>query len=318
MATTVVTPVETETTQPASNLTIDQTRTEQTTQQKTREDVEKKYAQLYGETQNDVTVQGAEAVTTGTGTEAPVVKPEVLSTSTEAPAPVKTTEQMVSEALAAQKAAFDAQMTEVLSRLPKPPEPVKPVEKPLEQYLKEGDLAGYHAEMQRRTKEAIMAELAPQLSQSTTQEAVERIQAQNELTNFFDKVKTDNPDLTPMEDWIAAESQKRIAVALHAKAAKNEKVTPADLVKVTKEAVTESVGHVRKAYLSIRGSGKEEGLTIKKTVVATSPLTPNAVTERLVEKPKDDGEYKGETTLDYISRRQQAGVSGRGFNPPTR
>lgn len=253
-----------------------------------REEIQKQYQEHYGAPVETPTQEP---------TPAPAQEPPVEAAPAEPPAP--TVEELLAKVITPLVEKINALETRLT---PAPTPTVAPEEKKLIDYLRSGDVDGFEAALVQRVRDKVK----PEVTQDSTNEVVARVRAESEIKSFVDTVQSQNSDLAPMQGWIVAEASNLIEAAQKADKIK----TLDDYVKIYKESVTKAVDTVRKAALTIRGSGKSEGMTVRKEVISTgviSPNSPNAAEEaKKQEKPT-------ESTVDYLARRQAQHGVGRGL-----
>lgn len=255
--------------------------------------VEQKYQELYG-----APAPEPEA--------APAAEPTPEPVAAEPAAPQKTVEDVLREALAPMAEQFATLKQEIAAlKQPVVTTTATATDKTLVEYLQAGDVDGFEKALQGRIARAISG----QVTAESTDQAVERVRAEQDVKSYLEKVEAENQDLVPMKDWVIAEAQRRLEAVVQSGQAK----TIPQFVAAYKQAVNDSVVNVRKAYQQIRGAGKSEALTVKKTVVSSTPLPSNQVVDHEPKEPQptepnvDPG--------DYIARRQAASATGRGLLP---
>lgn len=170
-----------------------------------------------------------------------------------------------------------------------------------------------------KTKEAValLRQSAAQeaLKASTsqvTQEVEERLQVQSNIRTFVDNLRSENPDLLPLEDMISAKAQARIAFAQQQHVASGKQWTYADLEREYKSAVNAEMEVAKKFVQQIRGAGKQEALTTKQVVLSSTPVAPNAVTSHRPDNPP--APTQPESPQDYLAKRMALNFSRRGVN----
>lgn len=200
-------------------------------------------------------------------------------------------------ALTAEIAALKAQLT---------PKPVEPVATP----VTEEDWLKLLADGKKSEGELALARvLGPQIQQQAVQQALQLMQAEREVTDFSTKVKAANPDILPMEAYVAQAAQARIEAAKASGLIKS----PADYVTVYKQAVTAEIENARKLVQTLRGAGKQEAITRNAEVVSSQTVKPNAVNlER--DAPAKPGEPPVEDAAAYLAKRNALHARNSGLS----
>lgn len=173
----------------------------------------------------------------------------------------------------------------------------------------EADWLRYLAEGKKEQGEALLAAKVKSIvGDGLEQAAVEKTLALIDAQSFANKVRTDNPDLLPMEQYITAAAQQRIMAAQAAGKIK----TPGDYVTVYKDAVNTEIAAARQLILSFRGEGRQEGLTRQAQVLASPSLQPSQVdTQR--QTAAVPTEEPVQTPSDYLAMRQANKARGQGL-----
>lgn len=242
-----------------------------------RDAVIQKYEALYGSAPVDEAVV-TDPVVTETASAEPVVDPR--------------------DAALAAMAAELAAIKEAVTPKPAPAEPV--VQEDWLKLLADGK--------KTEGEQALLKLLAPQIEQQAVQQAIARINMQSEINTYTEKVRADNADILPMEQYIANAANVRIQAAQAAGTIK----TPADYVTVYKQAVAAEIENARKLVQTFRGAGKQEANVRNQVVVASPTIKPNAVnTEREAPKP---GEPEVEDASSYLAKRQAQHARNSGLS----
>lgn len=199
--------------------------------------------------------------------------------------------------------ALVAEINDMKGRMAQPAAPVATTPAEDQDWLK------FLAEGNREKGEALLARKVQSLvGDQVQQQAVEKTLALIEAQNFANQIRTDNPDLMPMEQYITAASAQRIEAAQRAGKIK----TPADYVTVYKDAIKTEVAALRNIILTYRGEGRQEGATRTTAVLASPSLAPSAVnTERGTQQQAV--EPPAQTASDYLQERQLRAARQRGI-----
>jgi hypothetical protein len=140
----------------------------------------------------------------------------------------------------------------------------------------------------------------------------ELMRAENEIDRFTTDLRSQNPELVPMEKTIAVDAQERMAAARNAGLIK----TTDDAIRIYKESVTEAVKSARKLYLLIRGEGKQEAQVRQREVLSSRPMTPQATdTNRPQATGQEAQEPPVETPAEYLEKRRAVDNWRKGLAP---
>lgn len=232
-----------------------------------REQIVRKYEQTYG-------------------TPEPVVKQEQTVVSTETPGP----------SFAEQMAAFKAELLAELK--PKPVESVTTQEEQANWLKLLADGKQAEAEIALSKIVAKNSNFSS-IKSDAVREALEAFTVQQEVANYVSQVrsKPENAEALRLEKYITSAVQARMAEAQAA----GKLSTPADYVKVYKASVDTEVEEARKLALTLRGEGRQEGLTRTSQVLSAPNLQPNKIdATRQQQAPAED---VPETYQDYMASR---------------
>ena len=251
--------------------------TENTEQQNQREAVQQKYERLYN----------------GQGTEVVQTDPVVTSTSSAVP---DSTTQLLD--------VINSLKAEVAALKPKPAEAAPVVTTPWFEQLRQGNFEGAEADLVNRLKSNVTTEATRQ----AVAEAVETMRVQMEIDRFLIDLRGQNPDIAPMERYLRAPVEGRLASANTAGKIKSTE----DYVREYKFAVDEEVKEMRKVTGQYRAAGKQEATTRNQQVISSSTLQPQSVSTQMNQQ---GAEEKPETVQDYLALRRDkaAQIRGMGF-----
>lgn len=224
--------------------------------------------------------------------------------------------QLDPETAAALAAAQDriTQLEAALKQVAQPPTPpapepagAPPSKKDWLAYLQEGDKEGF----QRSFADAIRESVAPEVQQSAVSNALEMFRAESEISQFNASVRDSNPDLRSAEQYIALDAQAALIAAHNAGKINNV----SQYVNEYKTAVQSAVDRARKLVQDFRAAGRQEGQTISREVVSSSPLPPQSFSpdRGVVEK---SAEPQNASPFDYIRKRQERLQAARGLSMP--
>lgn len=227
------------------------------------------------------------------------------TTITPEPAPVEppvTAPQAVPDQTSLALQALLAEVTSLKAQIAKPTEaPAATTPEDWLQLLSEGKKSD--------GEKALAKALGPQIQQQAVQQALAIMQAERAVNDFVSEIRTANPDLVPMEDYIALAADAKIQAARNAGSINS----PADYVKVYKEAVSAEIEKARTLTRTFQGFGKTQATTRIEQVAAVPTLKPNTVNVQR-EAPVSGEPAPAETASDYLAKRQaqHARISGMG------
>lgn len=147
---------------------------------------------------------------------------------------------------------------------------------------------------------ALAEVLGPQIQEAAVQKALALMQAERAVTEYNNEVRQKHADLLPMEEYIAMGANARIQEAQASGLIKS----PADYVKVYKEAITAEIEKARKLTQSLQGAGAQRATTRVTEVVASQSLKPNPVNNQR-DQTTAPAEPQIETVSDYFAKRKQ-------------
>ena len=235
----------------------------------------------------------------------------------EPPAPAPTPTPDPNALLLAKLEAMQAEITAL--RNPAPPTPK--IEQPAApEFVGDDAVAneflklmseGKAPEAIKALKAAISREVEESSKVSVTREVEERLETQGRIKSFVDNIRTENPDIIPMEDWISARVQQHIAVAQQSQLASGKGWGLADVEREYKAAVSAEVENAKKFVQQIRGAGKQEGLTTQQRVVSSQPVPPNSITSNRPDTTPSAPQP--ESAQDYLAKRLQQNWAKRGI-----
>lgn len=158
-------------------------------------------------------------------------------------------------------------------------------------------------------EKALAKALGPGIQQQAVQQALAIMQSERAINEFVSEIRTKNPDLTPMEPYIALAADARIRAAQAA----GKVNSPADYVNVYKEAVSAEIEAARNLTRTFQGVGKTQATTRIAEVAASPTLKPNAVNLQR-EAPAQAQPEAAETPESYLAKRQanHARLAGMG------
>jgi hypothetical protein len=187
---------------------------------------------------------------------------------------------------------------------PKVEEPVVVKAKGWEEYLRDNDIDGFKREFEKAIRESI----TPQILEQSKRESVEEMETRTELNTFNSQIRSNNKDLSEVEDWIAS-----VAVAKFNARGESGKITDyKTYISEYKAAVNEAVADIRNRIQRYRADGKTEAMTVRKEVLSSTPLSPNTVNTTR-EAPKTPSE-PDTSPASYLQRRAEQSRRQRGLS----
>ena len=162
---------------------------------------------------------------------------------------------------------------------------------------------------------ALAAEVAKQVEQKVKPDTIEAAvarareisRAENEIESFVKDLRTANPELVPIEQWVTYDAQAR----LEAVQASGKIKTTEDAIREYKKAVLDATESARKIAQTFRGSGKTEAMTRSRDVLTASTLSPQQVDTSRTQQGSDPNKAPEPETLDNYFEKRKAQESQR-------
>lgn len=254
-----------------------------TPQQTERETVEQKYSRLYQQPEGQV--------------------PPVAPSPT--PPPVVETPPDSSTLLLEEIRKMREELNGVKTIVtPPPPPPIPdPVVTPWFNQLREGNFAGAEQDLINRIKSAVERDVTIK----AVAETESRMKVQNEVDRYLTDLRTNNPELVPMEHYLAAPVQNRIEQARLA----GKVNSPDDFLREYKSAVNEEVKTLREITLKYRAQGATTATTRQTDVRGAVTLEPQQVSSPNLE---GSSEPQTESSQDYFAKRRGSEALFRRMN----
>jgi len=198
----------------------------------------------------------------------------------------------------AQYEALAAQVQELLAKQAAPAPAAPPT--PQEDWFSLLQ-SGKRTEAEQVLKDYIAQGASQKIIQETLVQAMELNRMEREIEDFNNSVRATNPDLLDVEDLIALKAEKEFAVLQPT--IKNNK----DYVAAYKKAVNKASDDVRTILRRTRAAAKNEAMTVRRDVVASTVMQPNDITNRQeTGLPQGETETQMQSPTDYLAARQQA------------
>jgi hypothetical protein len=206
--------------------------------------------------------------------------------------------------------AFTALNTELqtikaqLSNAGQAPKPVSAETKDefLDLYAR-GDKAG--------ARQALIKEMAPsikaELSRSVSQDVIRATRAEQDIREFSNRLRSENPELVPFEKAISLEARDMVQTAMKQEIVK----TVDEYVSASKQALKMTVDAYKKRALALRGEGVTQAQTRTQQVVASSAVQPG---QTAITKSSDSNSQEPDVSAkSYLARRREKNMAGRGI-----
>lgn len=207
--------------------------------------------------------------------------------------------------------SMQSELAELKSRVPTPAVPtstpvdVEPAWIPL---LREGKIKEAEDAMANSVMAKIKDQLQAQILEQSTTQTREVMRAEADIDRFTTELRSQNPELVPMEKLIAVDAQERMATAQKQGFIK----TTDDAIRIYKSSVTDAVTSARKLYHTLRGDGKSEAQVRQREVLSSRPIPPQQVD---TSRPQviNEQEPAVETPQDYLRKREEANNRRKGL-----
>jgi len=256
-------------------------------QQAAREAIVQKYDQLYGQ---EVQAPPAPVSEPAPAPPAPIVAPQVSAPDPE------------SENLKARIAQLEQQLARPLAPVPAtPPLTAEPVPATWEDLLLAGKLTEAKAALIKDVQKTIIEQNGPKI----VQEAVEVSEAKGQISQFLVTLRTQNPDLAPMERYLLSPVNLRMEEAQKA----GKITTPAQYAEHYIQAVNAEVDELRKLRQQLVGAGRDEALVRQKEVLSSTPIPPSPSPTREAAPPVEG--TPADPVADYFAKRKQTAAALR-------
>lgn len=202
--------------------------------------------------------------------------------------------------------SMQTELTELRTQLkPAAPPPTETPEASWVALIREGKFE----EAEIAMADAIAKRNNPLTVQQAVTQAREIGRAEAEVDRYVTELRTQNPELLPMESWIASEAQKLMAVAQQSGKIKSTD----DAIQSYKTSVSEAVSSARKLYQRIRGDGKQEANTRNREVLSSLPIPPQTVDNTRSQNTSEGQEPPQESVQDYLQKRSDAANKRKGL-----
>lgn len=172
--------------------------------------------------------------------------------------------------------------------------------------------AGKRTEAEKRLEDQMVTGAGQKIIQEAISRVTEINRMEREINDFNTQVRAQNADMLDVEELIANKAEKDFAMLQAAGKIQNSK----DYVDGYKKVVSGAVDHVRNIMRRTRAAAKNEAMTTRRDVLASTVMTPNDIQRR-----EDQGQGNAQPTepqvqspTDYLAARkanyrQIAGIS---------
>lgn len=215
----------------------------------------------------------------------------------------------IPEELTSTLSAMRAELTELKQNVNKPTAVVTPeVKQAWVEKIKLGDYEGAERVMAEALEKRFEGKFA-EIQQKTYNDAVSAAEANYQMREYVNRVKSENPDVAQFERYLEAPVAQRIESARQAGKIRNMN----DFVQAHKAAIDAEVAEIRNKVLQFRAAGKDEALTRKREVLSSTAVTPQQVNSNQIIPPGSD-DNQGESMEAYFARRRSDESRRRGLN----
>lgn len=194
------------------------------------------------------------------------------------------------------------------------PEAVKPetpqnVASMYEKGVPEGWMAELQAGNIKQAQELLERQMAeavrPQLEREILTRAADVVRAELDTRQFVDSLRAKMPEVQPLEPYISAYVERRMAV-------EGQNATSiAEYVDIYKRVVEEEMTKAREAIQQLRAAGKNEAMQVKQEVLSASTLPSSSGDKGAVEKPTEPAPLSPQ---EYFAERMRQHLRFRGIS----
>jgi hypothetical protein len=209
-----------------------------------------------------------------------------------------------------------SEMRRELAALKQPTQPVAPVvqtapDAPIEDLFITLMQEGKPQEAIAALRAQIARDVAAENKIEVTREVEERLHTQNRIKTFVDNLRSENPDLLPLEGMISAQAHLRLQAAQQNHIYSGKPWTMADLEREYISAVNVEMANAKSIVQQLRGAGRQEAQVTQQRVLTSTVLAPNPVTSHRPDSPPSAP--APESTQDYLAKRDARNWAGRGI-----
>lgn len=167
---------------------------------------------------------------------------------------------------------------------------------------------GKRTEAEAAFANKLIADAGKGIVQQSVQEALEMVRVRGEVEHINNDLRVKNPDLVPLEKFIAMDAEVRF------RQAQNTIKSPDDYVRVYHESVTSAADEARKLVQQLRAAGKDEAMTIRQEIISSTGVAPNLLktaNRDAIGQPINPGQTEPDMSpSSYLEQRRQAARSG--------
>ena len=162
--------------------------------------------------------------------------------------------------------------------------------------------SGKRTEAEGRLIDTVAQGASQKIIQETLVQAMELNRMEREIEDYNNSVRATNPDMLDVEDLISLKAEKEFNALLPT--VKNNK----DYVTAYKTAVGKAVDSMRTVLRRQRAAAKNEAMTTRRDVLASTTMAPNDITNRQETgpSPNEQSENQLQSPTDYLAARQAA------------
>lgn len=118
-------------------------------------------------------------------------------------------------------------------------------------------------------------EIVAKAEQAAVEKALHAIKIESEVRAFADQLRRENEDMAPLEPFVVAKVEAQMGQLIRG----GELKELADYAAKYKEILANEMAKAREVVQQLRAAGKEDALQVKKEVVASTPVEPQAKQE---------------------------------------
>lgn len=221
------------------------------------------------------------------------VKPEPAAAEPIAAAPPADDFKAIAANLAAELAAIKASLAAKPTEVPAavPAEPTKDWFTLLQE--------GKRTEAEQALIDLVTNSSANKIKQQTLVEGAELARTERAIETFNNQVRAENPDLLDVEDLVSLKAKD------YFEQNQSKIKTHKDYIDTYQSAVNSAVTDIRKILQRTRAVAKNEALTTKREVLATSTMTPNDIRSLSRETPAEGPTAPDISPDSYMEMRRQ-------------
>ena len=231
-----------------------------------------------------------------TPTEAVPPAPAVAALAPPPPEPVASPVATLPPEIVSLMQSMQVELTELKTKLT-PAAPAAPADAEASWIglLREGKIK----EAEDALAESVAKRNQAQIIQQAVTQAREIARAEAAVERHVAMVRGANPELAPMEPWIASVATARMQAAQTQGLVKSTD----DAIRIYTTSVDEAVESARKVYLTLRGEGQQQAMTRNREVLSSQPIPPQQVDTSRPQVTGTPADPAVESPQDYLAKR---------------